>query len=100
MTTQRRLNSTLFMFIGGLLGSIFGLMGIFATAMGFTEGIFGYIKKKEKRKVRFENLCENMERFNYEFNYYKSKKLDKKIRSSSYQVHTTFNDPIGIIGLE
>ncbi|OMJ82365.1 hypothetical protein SteCoe_16966 [Stentor coeruleus] len=90
MMTQRRLNSTLFMFIGGLLGSVFGLMGIFTAIMVFTEGFTKQIKKNKKKKLVLEDLCENMEMLYYEFNKYKEKRPNKKLRPKCYQVTTNY----------
>ncbi|OMJ74619.1 hypothetical protein SteCoe_26399 [Stentor coeruleus] len=91
MKTQRKLNNTLFVFIGGLLGSVFGLMGIFTTAMVFTEGLVGYAKKKEDRKIYLNDLYKNMEKLNYEFNRYKMKSPDRKIRPTRYQITTHYS---------
>ncbi|OMJ82363.1 hypothetical protein SteCoe_16964 [Stentor coeruleus] len=93
MTTQRKLNSTLFIFVGGLLGSVFGFMGIFTTAMAFTEGFVGYISKKEGRKVLVQDLYKNMEKLGYEFDKYKIKQASSKIRPACYQITTNYIDP-------
>ena len=44
LITNRSLNSSLYLFFGGLLGSIFGLMGVFATVMSLTESVINPIK--------------------------------------------------------
>jgi hypothetical protein len=46
MKTIRTLNQSGFVFLGALLGSIFGLMGTFSTAMGYSET---FIEKLENR---------------------------------------------------
>ena len=50
MQTMRVLNQTWFIFIGSILGSIFGLMGSVASLMKIVESFSDIYKKKTDRK--------------------------------------------------
>ena len=54
MHTQRILNQTLLFFIGSLLGSVFGLMGIFAILMSYAENLYDiyYSRKLLNLKIK------------------------------------------------
>ncbi|OMJ80570.1 hypothetical protein SteCoe_19167 [Stentor coeruleus] len=71
MQTQRILNSSLFVFIGSLLGSIFGLMGSFGAAMGFSETFVDNYQDKANKKITVNLICKNMNRLKTEFGEWK-----------------------------
>ena len=54
MRTIRTINQSAFVFLGALLGSIFGLMGTFSSVMGYVEELFEKLQKRnlEHQKVR------------------------------------------------
>lgn len=53
LITQRTLNNSFFMFVGGLLGAVFGLLGSVAATMVLTESVV------EKINTRFKKVVEN-----------------------------------------
>ena len=57
MMTKRLLNQTWLIFIGTVLGSVFGMMGTVAALMRLTEN---FTEKFEKKYVRKVNLREKM----------------------------------------
>ncbi|OMJ69069.1 hypothetical protein SteCoe_33305 [Stentor coeruleus] len=51
LVTKRNINSSWFIFVGGVLGSIFGIMGSFSTVLGVCEGFADkYAENSEKRE--------------------------------------------------
>ena len=48
MQTQRLVRQAWFGLISALLGSVFGLLGTFATGMSFFEGIMHRVEKRKK----------------------------------------------------
>ena len=52
--TQRNINNSWYIFIGGLLGSVFGIVGTYATFMAFVEGFAEKIKRKLKQREKFQ----------------------------------------------
>ena len=56
LVTQRNLNNTLVLFVGGLLGSVFGLMGSFGAVLGVVEVGFDAISGKIKKDRRFREI--------------------------------------------
>ncbi|OMJ87655.1 hypothetical protein SteCoe_10581 [Stentor coeruleus] len=92
LVTQRNTNSNWFIFVGGLLGSIFGLFGTFATFLGLCEDFIDKIEKKyEKKKVVKKILNE---RYCIDSNFFCDKnenfKVDLKLEPKV--VPTTFDD--------
>jgi hypothetical protein len=59
MVTQRIENQSSVIFLGALLGSIFGMMGTFASFMGLIEK---FTDKVERRKNAFRAMKEISER--------------------------------------
>ena len=54
--TERTLISSWFVFIGGLLGSVFGILGLYAYFMCVVEGFTEKIKDKYERKKGFDEI--------------------------------------------
>ena len=71
--TQRNLNSSLIIFIGGLLGSIFGLLSSYGTIMSIVEDFTDKVNNKYKRKQTLKKInmnkkiiLRNWEKYNLE----------------------------------
>ena len=56
LVTQRLMKQEWFNLISGLLGSIFGLMGSFATGLGFFEGMVNRYEKNVDEKMNLKNF--------------------------------------------
>ena len=56
LITQRSLNNSWVMFIGTLLGSVFGIMGSIATLMGSVESLTGSFQKKYEDFVKVDKV--------------------------------------------
>jgi hypothetical protein len=79
MQTQRILNSSLFVFVGSLLGSIFGLMGSFAGFMSFTENFVDSYHNKKVKKRTIDMMCDNLDKLHDQFGSWRIKKKEFKI---------------------
>ena len=76
LITERKLNRSFIIFIGGLIGSIFGIMGAIGTMMRFSERVLEkynykilrkyYIKKTMKSKKRVKDLFKYITKENEE----------------------------------
>jgi hypothetical protein len=93
METSRILRQTWFSFISAMLGSIFGLLGTFATGMGFFEGCFKKIEKRQKENVNISNLLIKEISLRSEFNKWRDnhQKYTKVIPIPSLSVPTDCN---------
>lgn len=89
MQTQRRLNQTWLIFIGTLLGSIFGLMGTFAALMNFTENLNERVQNKLtiKKKINKLAIKRNMLINQFEIDDYVKPK--GKVTPAIYEVNET-----------
>ncbi|OMJ78860.1 hypothetical protein SteCoe_21263 [Stentor coeruleus] len=88
MQTQRVLNSSLFVFVGSLLGSIFGLMGSFGIAMSFSEIIVNKSQDKKNKKIALSLISKNMNRLKGEFGKFRNWKVrDKRFKRSRVFPH-------------
>lgn len=86
MLTQRLVNQTWLVFIGTLLGSVFGMMGTVAALMKFTEMFSDKYEKKKYRKVNLKEKIENrivLEGHNDWFDY---RKGNSKISPTIYEI--------------
>ena len=52
MITQRIVNQSWIIFVGALLGSVFGLMGTFASFMGLIENFSERLEKRNNAKTK------------------------------------------------
>lgn len=79
LNTQRILNNSLFVFISGLLGSIFGLMSSISSFMILTE-IFvdGYFIKANREKI-LKKVSGKIKLLKREFGFYKVKCKNLKV---------------------
>ena len=53
LSTQRNINSSWFIFFSSLLGSVFGILGSYAYVMTLVEGFTSKVKKKYKKRQKF-----------------------------------------------
>ena len=58
MITQRIVNQSWIIFVGALLGSVFGLMGTFASFMSLIENFYDKLEKKKNEKVKLRVINE------------------------------------------
>ena len=58
LITQRELINTWIIFLGTLLGSVFGIMGSIASVMGFVEGVVKKGKEKHKKQILFNRILD------------------------------------------
>jgi hypothetical protein len=91
MQTQRLLNNTWFIFLGSLLGSVFGLMGTFATALGITEMISDFFKKREREKINLEKITDNTKKLHDEFGQWKVRICYNKVAPFGEITNSTIN---------
>ena len=88
MKTLRILNSSLFVFVGSLLGSIFGLMGSFGAVMSFSETFVDNYHDKKKQKLTISLICKNMNKLKSEFGKWRVKTKGNKVHPS-FEITTT-----------
>lgn len=79
MQTQRIINNSVFVFLGSLLGSLFGLMGTFTSGMGIAEGVFEKFQKHDKERKTVRNMLENIDKLNSEFGVWVHKSKTSKV---------------------
>jgi hypothetical protein len=63
MITNRLINQSWFNFIGALLGSVFGLMGVFAVMMKVTEAVNKKIEDKKNIRDRVVKMKTRIDYF-------------------------------------
>ena len=65
LITRRLLNNSFFIFIGGLLGSVFGTLGIIGELMSFVEDTVGKIDQKIKSKKKVTRIIQSRQKNNF-----------------------------------
>ena len=89
MMTKRLLNQTWLIFIGTVLGSVFGLMGTIAALMRLTENFSDRFEKKYVRKVNLkEKILKNITLIQ-EFSIYQRAVIDRKVVPMKYEINET-----------
>ena len=58
LITQRELINTWMIFLGTLLGSVFGIMGSITSVMGVVEGVVKKGKEKYKKQILFNRILD------------------------------------------
>lgn len=66
LITERSLVNSWMIFLGGLLGSVFGMMGSVASIMSLFESNYKRLKKKYRDSIRFTEIFEARGRLNYD----------------------------------
>ena len=56
LITQRNINNSLLIFVGALLGSVFGLLGTFGVVMGNIEGATEAVQGKIHQRKRLNEV--------------------------------------------
>lgn len=79
LVTQRIINSSWFIFAGGLLGSIFGLFGSFATILGFCEDWVDKVAKRYENRKMVKKILND--RFSINANFLSNEKVYFKVDS-------------------
>ena len=87
LITQRVLNNTWLIFVGTLLGSVFGIMGSIATAMRFVEGVVKKGKKRHEKRVLFNRILDYRRKFDGFFQTGEHKKLEMTIVENKIKKH-------------
>ena len=86
MLTQRLVNQTWLVFIGTLLGSVFGMMGTVAALMNFTEMIYDKYDKKKYRKLNLRQKIENRIVLEGQNNWFADRKSNSKVVPTIYEI--------------
>jgi hypothetical protein len=68
LVTARNITSSLFLYLGALIGSTFGIMEMFALLMGVFEGYFEKFKAKHQKKIFSEKVFRTREIIDTLFN--------------------------------
>ena len=79
MQTRRLVKQDWFAFVGGLLGSVFGLMGSFVAVMNMVEILEKSVEKRMSNKRAVERYFESMEKMKGEFGNMKLKNNYSKV---------------------
>lgn len=58
LVTQRVLKNTWIIFVGALLGSVFGIMGSIASVMGVVENVVEKVKGKHEKHIEFKRVLD------------------------------------------
>jgi hypothetical protein len=86
MKTIRTLNQSAFVFLGALLGSIFGLLGTFSTVMGYVESLVEKVENRRKKNLDALGIKEKFRNLKGEFGkWFMFNKSRKVIPSNVFQ---------------
>ena len=77
LITQRTLNNSWVMFIGTLLGSVFGIMGSIASLMGSVESLTGKFQKKYYNCVNVDKVNKQRKRL---ISYFKEEGINDETK--------------------
>jgi hypothetical protein len=90
MLTSRVVNQTGLIFVGSLLGSIFGLMGSVAVFMKVVEEFSEKYERRKKNRERMEKQMENRERIKEEIYPQYVVTKSSKVSPQKYKIRDTF----------
>ena len=90
LVTQRLMKQEWFNLIGGLLGSVFGLMGSFATGLGFFEGFVNRYEKNVYEKKNMKNFIGRINLLKSEFGQFKMNPKSPKVYPFSTTVESAY----------
>ncbi|OMJ92453.1 hypothetical protein SteCoe_4792 [Stentor coeruleus] len=76
LVTKRNINSSWFIFIGGLLGSVFGIMSSFSTILGICEGFVDKFMKRSEKNEKMKRIKFN--RYIFDKNFVNEGKCAKR----------------------
>ena len=79
LVTQRLVRQEWFVMMSALLGSIFGLMGTFATGLGYFEGLVNIYENRIEKRRNLQDIDRNSEMLKAEFGRFRIKTLNGKI---------------------
>ena len=79
LNTQRNLNTTWFLFVGTLLGSVFGILGSYAFLMGVFEIAYEIFHERINKNIWKKYLSKNTEHITSNFSAFQEKQKNEKI---------------------
>ncbi|OMJ94323.1 hypothetical protein SteCoe_2523 [Stentor coeruleus] len=86
LNTQRIINNNWYVSVGGILGTIFGLMNFVSVFMNIFEGIKESYNKKIRKKVSDKRILQRIKVFRSEFGYDRDK--GKRIKVAPIDILT------------
>ena len=84
LITQRTLSSTFLLFIGTLLGSVFGMMGSFSSLMAGTEKVYDIAGKKHENSKKIRKLVRDSHKIKDCFKDEVYEKNKEKVKKSAF----------------
>lgn len=79
LNTQRIINNSWFIAVGGILGTIFGLMNLVSFFMNILEGVNESYNKKARRELTINTILQRVKSLSSEFGYYRVKYKNSKV---------------------
>ena len=79
LNTQRNLNTTWFLFVGTLLGSVFGILGSYAFLMGVFEIAYEIFHERINKNIWKKYLSKNTEHITSNFSALQENQKNEKI---------------------
>ena len=89
LVTERLVKQEWFAMISGLLGSVFGLMGTFATGLGYFEGLSKIYERKLEKKKKLCKVSRKSEKLKGEFGRFEIHPQDGKVHPTIMHEVTT-----------